>query len=77
MYKNGLVRKLLLISEFMLTLTGQPMIAIHLLPKTARGKSSQTIKFCQLQNITQEIFFLKNRTQNVVKKLVPDPFIKN
>ena len=26
---------------------------------------------------TREIFFLKNHTQNVVEKLVPERFIKN
>ena len=28
-------------------------------------------------NITWKIFFLENHTQNVMKKLVPDPFSKN
>ena len=37
-----------------------------------RSKSKQTIKFGQLmENITTNIF-LKNHTQNTLKKLVPD-----
>ena len=35
------------------------------------------MKFGQLINVTGETFFLKNHTQNVVEKLVPDPFLKN
>ena len=29
------------------------------------------------QNITGEAFFMKNRTQNVLEKLLPDAFLKN
>ena len=32
------------------------------------------MKFGQL---TRETFFLKNHTQNVIEKLVPDPFLKS
>ena len=32
------------------------------------------MKFGQLINIAIETFFLKNRTKNVVEKIVPDPF---
>ena len=30
-----------------------------------------------VNNITLETFLLKNHTQNVVEKQVPDPFLKN
>ena len=40
----------------------------------SRSKGNQTMKFGQL---TWETFFLKNHTQNVVEKLVQDPFLKN
>ena len=33
--------------------------------------------FGQLMDITCETYFLKNHTQNVVEKLVPDPVLKN
>ena len=33
--------------------------------------------FRSSQNITGETFFLKNHTQNVVAKLIPDPFLEN
>ena len=38
---------------------------------------NQTIKFGQLIELTWETFFLKNHSQNMVEKLVPDPFLKN
>ena len=73
MLKNGLIRKLWLVSKFMTSQNEQQIIKIHLLPNISRSKGNQTMKFGQLieYNI---IFFLKNHTQNLVKKLVPDPF---
>ena len=35
------------------------------------------MKFDQLINVTGETFLLKNHTQDVTEKLVPDPFLKN
>ena len=45
-------------------------------------KGNQTMKFGQLIDYTMRnnsffFFFLKNYTQNEVKKLVPDPFQEN
>ena len=34
------------------------------------------MKLSQVKEITQETFFLKNHTQNVVEKLFSDPFLK-
>ena len=48
------------------------IIKIHILSNISRSKLNQTMKFDQLI----EIFFLKNHTQNVVEKLVPDTIIK-
>ena len=48
------------------------IIKIHMLSNISRSKLNQTMKFDQLI----EIFFLKNHTQNVVEKLVPDTIIK-
>ena len=58
----------------MMSHTGQQIIIIHILPDISRSKSNHTIKFAQLIEY-YIIFFLK--TLNVVKKLVPDVFIKN
>ena len=43
----------------------------------SRSKSNKTMKFGQLIEYSIKILFLKNHTQNVVEKLVPDPFMKN
>ena len=48
------------------------IIKIHMLSNISRSKLNQTMKFDQLI----VIFFLKNHTQNVVEKLVPDTIIK-
>ena len=39
--------------------------------------NNQTIKFGQLMGCNMRKIFLKNHTQNVVEKLVPDLFLKN
>ena len=46
------------------------IIAIHITSNISRSKDNQTM------NITREIFFLKNHTQNVMEKLFPDQFLK-
>ena len=48
MYKNGLIRKLWLISKFLTSQTGQQIITIRTLPKVSRRKGKQKTKFDQL-----------------------------
>ena len=48
MQKNGMIRKLRLISKFMRSLTGQQIIKINILPNISRSKANQTMKFGQL-----------------------------
>ena len=43
----------------------------------SRNKGNQTKKFGQLIEHNRETLFLENHTQNVVQKLVPDPFLEN
>ena len=50
--------------------------------KISRSAGNHTMKFGQLewndqQNVACETFFLENHAQNVVEKLVLDPFLKN
>ena len=53
--------------------TGKHTNAIHVLSNISRSKCSQTMKFCHLiKYITLETLFLKNQTQDVVEKVVPD-----
>ena len=58
-------------SKFITSQPGKQTIAIHILPYMSRSKDNQTMKF------GRETFFLKNHTQNLVDKLVPEPFLKN
>ena len=52
---------------------GEQITIIHTLSNISRSKGNNTDKLGQLiRNI-----FLKNHTQNVMVKLVPDPLIRN
>ena len=57
--------------------TEKQIITIHLLPNISRSKDNQTIKFGQLIEYNMRTVFLKNHVQNMLEKLVADPFIKN
>ena len=46
--------------------------AIHILPNISQSKGNQTMKLGQL---TREIFFFKNYTENEARGLVPDLFL--
>ena len=45
--------------------------------KISRSIGNQTMKCGQLIEYNMRNIFLKNHTQNVVEKLVPDPFLEN
>ena len=55
---------------------GYEAIAIHILANVSRSKGNQTMKFGQLIERNMRTIFLKNHSENVVKKLFPDPFLK-
>ena len=59
MKKNGLVRKLWLISKFITSQTGQQIITKHVLPDISRSKSNQTMKLGQLIEYTMRNIFLE------------------
>ena len=46
-------------------------MTIHIFPNTSRSKANQIMKFNYLAD------FLKNHTENVMEKLVSDPFLEN
>ena len=48
MYRNGLIRKIRLISKFVTSQPGELAIALDILPNISRSKGSQTIKFGRL-----------------------------
>ena len=53
MLKNGLIRKIRLISKCMKSQPGKQIIAIHILPNISISKNNQTMKF------GHENFFLR------------------
>ena len=56
--KNGLIRKLRLISKFMLSQPGLQTIAIHILPNISQSKGNQTMKFGQLMEYNKRPLFI-------------------
>ena len=56
---------------------GKQTIVIHVLPRILRNKDNQAKKFGSLREYNMKNIFLKNHTQNVVEKLVPDLFLKS
>ena len=56
--------------------TGKQTIAIQILPDILRSKDNRSMKFGQLIECNMGNIFLKNHTQNVVEKLLPDIFLK-
>ena len=58
-YQNGLIKKLMLISNFMTSQSGQQTIVIHILPNISRSKGNQTMKFSQLIEFNIRDIFLE------------------
>ena len=58
MQKNGLIRKIRLISKFLTSQYGKQTIAIHILPNISRSKGNQTMKFAQLIEYNMRNIFL-------------------
>ena len=67
MSKNGLIRKIRLISKFMTSQPCQQTIATHILTKFSRSKSNQAM-FGQL---------IERNMRNAMERAFPDPFLKN
>ena len=56
--KNGLIRKIRVISNFMTSQPGQQIITIHIFPNISRIKGNQTMKFGQLIEYNKGNIFL-------------------
>ena len=57
--KNGLIRKIRLISKFMTSQPCQQTITMHTLPNISRSKGSKTMKFGQLMEYNKKYFSSK------------------
>ena len=56
--------------------SGLQTIAIHILPNASRTKGNQTMKFNQLIEYNMRKISVYNHRQNVLEKLLPDPYLK-
>ena len=67
MQKKDFIRKIKLVSQFMMSQPEKQTVAIHVLPNISRSKCSQTIKFIQSieYNMTNQ------------EKLFPDLLLKS
>ena len=72
--KNGLIRKIRLISKLTMSQPGQQTIAIYILLLITQSKDDQTMKFGQLLEYNK-IFFFRIYAQTVVGRLVSDLFL--
>ena len=64
MLKNGLIRKIRVISKFIILQPGKQTIAIHILPNISRSIGNRTMKFSQLvENSKSNIFLEKSYTK--------------
>ena len=74
MFKNGLIRKVKLVSNFMTSQPGKQTITIHILPNISRSKGNQTIKFGQLIEYNMRNIFLKKSYTKCGGETNPRPF---
>ena len=57
--KNGLIRKVRLISKFITSQPGLQIVTIHILPNILRSKEKQTMKFRQVAEYNKRNIFLQ------------------
>ena len=74
MWKNGLIRKIKLISRFMTLQPGKQTTAMHLLPDIPRSKGNQTMKFSQLMEYNMKNIFLEKSHKTYGGDTIPGPF---
>ena len=70
--KNGLIRKIKLISNFMTSQPGKKTIAIHILPNISRSKCNQIMEFDQLIEYNIKTFFLEESYLKRVREINHD-----
>ena len=77
MHKNGLIRRIRLISKFMTSRLGKQTITMHILPDILRSQGNQTMKFDHLKEYNTRNTFPEKSCTNVVEKLFLETFLKN
>ena len=76
MYKNGLIRKTRLISEFLTSQPGKQTIAIHIILNVSRSKDNQTMKFGQIIQYNMRKIFLEKSYITCGGETIPRLFPK-
>ena len=66
--KNGLIRKVSLISKLMTSQTGSQTVTIHILPNTHKVKATRQ-HFCRVIEYNKRNIFLKNHTEKEAGRL--------
>ena len=75
--KNGFLRKLRLISKFMISETGQRTITIDVLPNISKSKDNQSMNFGQLIEYNIRNNFFKKSYTKWGREASPRLFYKN
>ena len=73
-YQNGLIKKIRIISNFMMSQPAQQTIVTHILPKISKSKGNQTMKFGQLIECNLRCIFLDKSYSKCDGKTSPRPF---
>ena len=71
--ENGLIRKMRLISEFMMPQPGQQSITIHILPNISQSKGKHIIKFGQVEKYNKKNIFLQKSCRKYVRETSSRP----
>ena len=75
LYKNGLIKKIMLISKFMTSQPGEQTITIHTSLDISKSKRSKKMKFGQIIEFSRRnIFLQKLCAVNEAWRLVPNLF---
>ena len=75
-WKNGLIRKISLISKFVTSQHGYQRIAIHILTNISRSKGNQAMKYCQLTEYNMKNIFLEKSYAKCDGETIPSLFSK-
>ena len=76
--KNGLIRKIRLISKYMTSQPGLQTIAINILTNTTKSNDNQAMIFSQLMEYNMRNMFIeKSYTMYAMEILITEPFLKN
>ena len=74
MSKNGLIRKISLISKSITSKAGKQAIAIHILLNISRSKDNKTVKFGQLIECNMRNIILEKLGTKCDGEPIPRPF---